>query len=766
MKKVRIELQSISKSYYSETAVTQALRKVSLSFSMGEFVAITGESGSGKSTLLNIIGGMDSFDEGEMIVDGEPTFQYDDEDWETYRRTKIGYVFQDYSLIGHYTALDNVMSALLIMGQPPEDARKTATEYLKQVGLDEYGSHRASELSSGQKQRLSIARALAKNTGIIVADEPTGNLDSETGQQIIRLLQELSKDRLVIMVTHNYDQAEAYVTRKIRLHDGQVISDVMVEEADMKPVPGQDTETSDTASSPSVDDEPSGQKEKSGKRLLTSNKVASIFARRNQRTQRGRAILFTCFLLVIAAASFLFIGELYVYRDDTNTKNYTQAAFYHEDDKRLTVKRQDGKDITDEDVEKLSSVQYVETVDSCDIANDINYYIEEDKDYEYAYGNEANRGRFDDSKGEIKRVSFLNEKRFMMSTDAITEDDLAYGHLPQARNEIVLYAEDNSSLEKNILCYFAFHNVWAENHYYQTNVTVVGILKEPTEQVYFSRELCRMLSMSLTDNSVFRIIYEARIRHEITPVISNSLTGNEVRLPATIDEKYLTTGELPCTLERFDENGNQVGETETDTINIKDPNSAGGLHESSPNLLEVSESFYNQHYKMTSSQASVYISNYAKTDTVLKRLGKLGYDGISSYRISTLDYNEEKTTQRLTIIGISALGLVILLLAEVLILRSLMKIRIKDYFVLKFIGMKMQVIRRISYYEMLTYTAIAVIVTIIVMWVLRLSGIPVIQEIMWYYQISSWLLFILYNFLLTLLTVLFFNRLLKGRLNA
>ena len=228
MEKVRIELQNISKSYYSETAVTQALRKVSLTFRMGEFVAITGESGSGKSTLLNIIGGMDTFDEGEMLVDGEATFQYDDEDWESYRRTKIGYVFQDYSLIGHYTALDNIVSALVIMGQDTEDAKKIAMDYLAQVGLAGYETHRASELSSGQKQRLSIARALAKNTGIIVADEPTGNLDSETGTQIIQLLKELSKERLVIMVTHNYDQAEDYVTRKIRLHDGQIISDVQV----------------------------------------------------------------------------------------------------------------------------------------------------------------------------------------------------------------------------------------------------------------------------------------------------------------------------------------------------------------------------------------------------------------------------------------------------------------------------------------------------------------------------------------------------------
>lgn len=766
MKKVRIELQGISKSYYSETAVTQALRKVSLSFAMGEFVAITGESGSGKSTLLNIIGGMDSFDEGEMIVDGEPTFQYDDEDWETYRRTKIGYVFQDYSLIGHYTALDNVASALLIMGQDPEEARKTAADYLRQVGLEEYGAHRASELSSGQKQRLSIARALAKDTGIIVADEPTGNLDSETGQQIIRLLQELSKNRLVIMVTHNYDQAEAYVTRKIRLHDGQIISDVKAEDdgAVQEPAP----DTSGLAEEPCAPAGDTAAGKKTVKKPLTSNQAASIFARWNQRTQKGRAILFTSFLLVIAAASFLFIGELFVYRDDTTTKNYTQAGFYHEDNTRMVVKRQDGKDITDEDVKKLSSVRYVETVDSCDIANDINYYIEEGKDYEYAFGNEAKRSRYGKGagEGEIKRVSFLNEKRFMMSTDAISEADLAYGRLPQARNEIVLYASDDSLLEKTMPCYFVFHNVWAENHYYQTNVTVTGILRESSGQVYFSRELCRMLSMNLTDNSVFRIVYDDRIRHEITPVISDSLTGNEVRLSSTMAEEYLLGGEFPCTMEEYDLAGKPTGKVVTDTVYIKDPHSADGQHNSTPNLLEVSAEFYNQHYRLTSSQASVYISSYAKTDQVLKKLERLGYEGMSSYRISTIDYNEERTTQRLTIIGICALGLVILLLAEVLILRSLMKIRIKDYFVMKFIGMKMQVIRRISYFEMLAYTAVSIVITITLMWVLRLCGIPVIQEMMWYYEISSYLLFILYNILLTLLTVFFFNRLLKGRLNA
>lgn len=771
MKKVRIELQNISKSYYSETAVTQALRKVNLSFSMGEFVAITGESGSGKSTLLNIIGGMDSFDEGEMVVDGETTFQYDDEDWETYRRTKIGYVFQDYSLIGHYTALDNIMSALLIMGHSKEEAEKISATYLDQVGLKGYETHRASELSSGQKQRLSIARALAKNTGIIVADEPTGNLDSETGIQIIELLKELSKNRLVIMVTHNYDQAEAYVTRKIRLHDGQIISDVEIHaDADGgsdTAAPEEDSGSPEPSAAPGIAQETSKKEN-----FRQQHRMAALFASRNRRTQPGRAILFTSFLLVISIASFLFIGELYAHKEDYATRAYTQAAFYHKDDKRLVVKRADGKDITDEDVEKISSIRYVKTVDSCDLANDINFFMDEGTDYKYIYGDDAKRSHISKG-GEMKSVSFLKEDRFMMSSDAITEDDLAAGRLPQSRDEIVLYAKDTSSLDTNILFYFVYHNVWSQGEYYQKKLTVTGILKEPTRQVYFSRDLCRMLSLNLADNSVLRILFQYdkgygdfRIKRELVPIIGEGLDGNEARLSDFTDPESITSGATRCTIQRYDENGSPTGNLLTDTLEIKDSNSADGLHESASRFIEVSEEFFNQYYTLTSPQASVYITSYAKTDAVLKKLEKLGYEGISSFRISSMEYVSEEVTQRLTIIGISAFGLFILLLAEVLILRSLMKIRIKDYFVLKFIGMKLKLIRKISYFEMTAYTTTAVLITIVLMWILRLSGIPIIQEIMWYYSISAYLVFILYNFLLILLTVAFFNRLLKGRLNA
>lgn len=763
MGKVRIRLSDISKSYYSETSVTQALRKINLTFSEGEFIAITGESGSGKSTLLNIIGGMDSFDDGEMYVDGEPTFQYDDTDWEDYRRNKIGYVFQDYSLVGHYSALDNVMSALLIMDQTIEQARITATEYLRQVGLEGLETHKASELSSGQKQRLSIARALAKNTGIIVADEPTGNLDTETGNQIIQLLKELSRDRLVIMVTHNYDQVEPYATRKIRLHDGEIVSDVSgVGDAQKTDT---ENEFEAIAEEEAIAEDTSGKETAAGKDTKHSmtrrqNKVAAYFARLNRRTQIGRAILFTAFLFVIGVVSFLFIGELYQYADDTMTKNYSQVAFYREDNTRLTVRHKEGGAITEDDVVQLQNIPYVLTADSCDSANDINYYIREDEDYEYIYG----VVRSWSGSQTVKRTSFLNEDHFLMSTDCIRQEDLADGHMPEDSSEIVLYSEDKSILGTSMVCYFTAHNLWGQDNFYTRELTVVGLLKEKTDQVYFSKDLCRMLS-NRVDSGVFRLYYnwDSRIQDYnnkdwFAPVVADDLVGNQVRLSYEMAESR-PLGETLFHFEDIDEFGVEDGNAKEQIVTVVDD-----VHESTSLFMEVSQEFYDAYYNKQSTQASLYLTSYAKTDEVMRMLDRMGYESMSTYRVSTTGYNEELVNNRLMMIGICFGGLIALLLAEVLILRSLMKIRVKDYFVMKFIGMRMQLIGRISYYEIGAYSLTAIVLTLIVMWALRIAGVGILDEMMWYYRIDAYLLFVVYNLILSALTVVSFNHLLKGRL--
>ena len=189
-----IKLENVCKYYYSNNTVTMGLNKINLEFSKGEFVAITGESGSGKTTLLNVIAGLDTYEDGELLYKGELTSHFDTDDWEEYRKNKISFIFQNYNLIDSYTALENVMTVLLIQGYTKEEANEKALALLDQVGILERKDNRATQLSSGQKQRLAIARALAKNTDIIVADEPTGNLDVENGDAILKLLGELSKE--------------------------------------------------------------------------------------------------------------------------------------------------------------------------------------------------------------------------------------------------------------------------------------------------------------------------------------------------------------------------------------------------------------------------------------------------------------------------------------------------------------------------------------------------------------------------------------------
>lgn len=222
-----LEIKNIGKVYHSEDFKQTALNNVSISFRENEFVSILGPSGSGKTTLLNIIGGLDKFTSGDLIINGKSTKKYSDRDWDTYRNHSIGFVFQSYNLIPHQNILANVELALTLSGVQKSERRKKALEALKKVGLEDHIKKRPNQLSGGQMQRVAIARALVNNPDILLADEPTGALDSKTSKQIMDLLKEVAKDRLVIMVTHNKELAEEYSTRIIELRDGKVIGDTM-----------------------------------------------------------------------------------------------------------------------------------------------------------------------------------------------------------------------------------------------------------------------------------------------------------------------------------------------------------------------------------------------------------------------------------------------------------------------------------------------------------------------------------------------------------
>ncbi|MBQ7372947.1 MAG: ABC transporter ATP-binding protein/permease [Clostridia bacterium] len=220
-----LELKNIVKEYYTQDETVRALKGVSLKFRKSEFVSILGPSGCGKTTMLNIVGGLDRYTSGDLVINGKSTKDYTDKEWDTYRNHSVGFVFQSYNLIPHQTVVENVELALTLSGIGKEERRKRAVAVLAKVGLENKLNSRPNQLSGGQMQRVAIARALINDPEILLADEPTGALDSKTSAQIMELLKEISKDRLIVMVTHNPEIAEKYSTRIIKMLDGEIVED-------------------------------------------------------------------------------------------------------------------------------------------------------------------------------------------------------------------------------------------------------------------------------------------------------------------------------------------------------------------------------------------------------------------------------------------------------------------------------------------------------------------------------------------------------------
>lgn len=769
MQQVRIKLQNISKYYYSETAVTQALQGINLEFRMGEFVAITGESGSGKSTLLRIISGMDTFDDGELYVDGQPTFQYDEDDWEEYRRTKIGFVFQDYSLIGHYTAKENIVSALLIMGVPEKEAGDKAIHYLERVGLSAQRDQRASKLSSGQKQRLSIARALAKDTDIIVADEPTGNLDSETGAQIVKLLRDLSQDHLVIMVTHNYEQVEKYVTRKVRLHDGSLILDVS-ENTDTE----QKSEMSENVDNNEKTSD--GKKSESNEERLRDRTIGRIFVRMNAVRQPEKIALFMGFFLAAAIVSFLFIGQLLMNADDIYTKKYSATSFARKDDKRISIRRKDQKFMTKKDIDQLTKMKHVVSVDQYDIVNDVNYYFEEGKDYRQEYGynrmSTSNEGGLYDS----QNVEYVKKDQYMRSSSCLKKSDLVKGSLPKKIDEVVLYDRGKYKVGDTITFFYTSDVLWSSTeNYIQRKMKVSGLLKNKDKQVYFSPEICTMLQSTVTGGKVF---YEYAYNQQLGKYQGQATLWPIVGDIVKKDNELCVSGAYEAAVYRAEDNDltllDQSGLLHIDQYDkdmkskdvkqIENVETGEKINGCGANFAEVSQNIYEKYYRTESRQASVYITSYAKMDHVLKALDKAGYEAVSTLRFGADEYDSDLVQERLRTIGIAVAILLVMMAAEILILRSIFKIQIKDQKILKFMGMSTKLIGKINYMEMRRYSITAIIVVAVVMNVVGIF-VPALRAMLYYYEWPGYLAYFMYNYVAAMVMVAAFNHLLKGKVS-
>jgi len=329
-----IELRDVGKIYVSENSVAVGIRGVNAKMDIGEFIAVTGASGSGKTTLLNVLSGMDTYEEGEMLVCGEPTSHYIQSDWEEYREKYISFIFQDYNILESFTVLQNVELALTHI-KSKKERRKRAEYLIEKVGLSKHKNHKGSKLSGGQKQRTVIARALAKDSPIILADEPTGNLDSKSSEEIINLLKEISAEKLVVVVTHSFDEVKDVATREIRIFDGAIERDSEMREANKLPP--------ESAL-------PSPESENGKKKSRFSFVGEGIELGTHRFFAKPKLAVFMSVIMIVAILATFFITSMFVVDPSMYDTDYIFAPM----DGRVVVTRVDGKPVTEEEMKEFA----------------------------------------------------------------------------------------------------------------------------------------------------------------------------------------------------------------------------------------------------------------------------------------------------------------------------------------------------------------------------------------------------------------------------
>lgn len=651
-----LQLDNLSKYYTGKQSVVMGLNEISLSFSRGEFVAITGESGSGKSTLAHVLGGILPYESGEMLLNGKPTSHFDSLDYERYRRENISFISQNYGVLTGCTVLENVVSALLLTGMDKKESVKKAKELLMEVELWDLRGRKAAKLSSGQKQRLSIARALAKPAPILIADEPTGNLDPENSAKVISLLHKAAKERLVLLITHEYAEAADFVTRHITLADGKITSDLPVRPANPIQSPP--------------------EKEAPKKRHLSF-----WFSRLQIRSRPVWSCLVLLFFVLTAFSVFAFLGTFLVNLDDTSTRIYDDSAFPNGTMTRIVAVRTDGQPMTQKDYDSILQIPYVDALERYGYLADVAYAWQEGVDFTFDYSRDVTGNQHNQTVSMTATVNLTDNADHLKTVPLMNREDfLTAGSLPRNIHEVVA-AGSEELIGQTATVYIQDKKNWGVTARVYLDVTIVGVTDYGTG-LYFHDDLGRsvMTYLFYPDNTYLLLPNDTLPDTHALPTTAmyNKLTARGKSSLFLLDVQNPEAVQNPRAFASYEE---------LSLYTVGEGHSVSNPH---PFVMcvEVSPANFDRYtLSQASDQVSITISDYAYTDRVLENLFEEGYLSVSPYREGSTKINPTLSGQRMQTLLICALAFLAVALLQILVLRALFTAQMESYQLLSNMGL-------------------------------------------------------------------------------
>lgn len=708
-----IRLKNVSKIYYQNGSIATGFSKVSTKFDIGEFVVIVGESGSGKSTLLNVISGLDSYEEGEMYINGEETSHYTEKDFEDYRRKYVANIFQAFNLVNSYTVKQNVELVLLIHGFKKKEIKEKVTDILKKVGLYELRNRRVSRLSGGQKQKVAIARALAKETPIIVADEPTGNLDKKAAQEIFKLLSEIAKDKLVVVVTHNLEQVSMYATRILKMHDGRLIEDKKIK--DIEP-----------------------------KKLVNNSFKEMSFSYELLLSIRNALNVGTKFLIMLAVffvISFALIFRIYgVFEDEYDTLSNGNEVFVNRAPERIVVNKQDKSAFTEEElkgIKEINHVDYIDEYDASEVIMDLS--ILKNDNYNF--------------KAAINKYDKMEAK-------------LLYGRKPEKNGEAV-FVINNDSWEINYCKEYVLDKEAALNYNYnksnflKVNIVGIAVFDSKEDKTFELAVASDYYEQIINFYNFERLDRDSHITVDTLPyasiVPSSKLKSGEIRYSANFND-YCNGSCMGVNLKIkvedlyfTKEKEYLLGEPSTseELKNVSDFSFDEYMY---PDYVFISYEDMNYLVNNGHYQISVFVDNIDNIDELLTNLESRGLNTLALKDTVSLEESSMKFFRLMNISSVIATILALVAISSVII-NLVLRSRNKYFAVVRMLGGSMKLNRTLINLE-LSFIATLAYVGVIFIYVFNhfkpIFNFDVFKFVKYYHLIGIYLVVLILAYFLAL----------------